>query len=152
MALIYKEGDILKSTENIICHQVNEDGVMGGGLAKQIASTYPSVEKQYKKFCLNAFYHQQKLYGQYQICHIKGRKYIANCFTQRAFVTNLKDIEQVFRGLLESCKKSNLSICVPFKYGCGIARGNWEEVSNLFEKLSNEYEVDIVVYKLEESK
>ena len=25
--LIYKKGDILKANENIICHQVNENGV-----------------------------------------------------------------------------------------------------------------------------
>lgn len=46
-----KNGDILESTENIICHQVNVDGIMGGGLARQIASCYPDVEKGYREFC-----------------------------------------------------------------------------------------------------
>lgn len=144
--LVYKIGDILKSTENIICHQVNEDGVMGGGLALQIATQYPHVEKEYKKFC-NQF--KDILYGQYQICKIEDRKYIANCFTQRNFITNLEDIEKVFKGLLESCKLNNFSICIPYKYGCGIANGNWEEVSKLFDSLSSEYNIDINVYKYE---
>lgn len=144
--LVYKRGDILNATENIICHQVNEEGYMGGGLALQVATQYPQVEKEYKDFCKK---YNGLLYGQYQVCKIGNRKYIANCFTQRNFVTNLEDIKKVFRGLLESCKLNGFSICVPFKYGCGIANGNWDEVSKIFEDLSNEYGIDIVVYKLD---
>lgn len=142
--LIYKNGDILKATENIICHQVNEDGYMGGGLALQIAIKYPHVEKEYKQFC-DQF--KEILYGQCQVIKIDERKYIANCFTQRKFITNLKDIEQVFRGLLESCKLNNFAIAIPYKYGCGIANGDWNIVSKILEDLSNEYEVDIYVYR-----
>lgn len=143
--IMIKEGDILQATENIICHQVNEDGIMGGGLALQIANKYPNVLKEYQKFC-NKF--KDILYGQYQICEIGERKYIANCFTQRNFNTNLEDLEKVFRGLLESCKMNDLTISVPYKYGCGIANGNWDEVSSIFENLSSEYGVDITVYQL----
>lgn len=147
--LIYKKGDILNTTENIICHQVNEDGVMGGGLALQVAAKYPYVENEYKQFC-NQF--KSILYGQYQVVKIDERKYIANCFTQRDFITNLQDIEQVFSGLLESCKLNNFTIAIPYKYGCGIANGDWNKVSKLFEDLSNEYEVNIIVYELEVNK
>lgn len=145
--LIYKTGDILQATENIICHQVNEDGIMGGGLALQIAKSYPKVEQQYKKYC---DLYKDYLYGSYQVEKIGDKKYIANCFTQRNFITNLKDIDQVFRGLLESCKLNEFSICIPFKYGCGIANGDWNKVSKMFEKLSNEYGLDISIYKLED--
>ncbi|MEI3530126.1 MAG: macro domain-containing protein [Bacilli bacterium] len=144
--LIYKTGDILEASENIICHQVNEDGYMGGGLALQIAEKYPHVENEYKQFC-NQF--KNILYGQYQVVKIAERKYIVNCFTQRNFITSLEDIEQTFRGLLESCKLNYFTIAIPYKYGCGIAKGNWDEVSETFEKLSNEYEIDISVYRLE---
>lgn len=145
--LIYKNGDILKAKENIICQQVNEDGVMGGGLALQVATQYPHVEQEYKEFC-NQF--KGMLYGQYQVVKIDERKYIANCFTQRNFITNLKDIEKLFKGLLDSCKINGFSLCIPFKYGCGMAHGDWNIVSKLFKNLSKEYEVDIIVYKLED--
>lgn len=147
--LIIKEGNILQSTENIICHQVNEYGIMGGGLALQIAKAYPEVEKQYKDFCnkLNGL-----LYGQYQACKIGNKKYIANCFTQRNFVTNLEDIELVFRGLLESCKLNNFTIAIPYGYGSNIAKGSWLQIQSLFEKLSNEYNVPIIIYKLPNQK
>ena len=42
--LINKSGDILKATENIICHQCNTQGIFGGGLAYQIKGTYPNCE------------------------------------------------------------------------------------------------------------
>lgn len=45
--IIDKKGDVLESGCNVICHQVNEYGVMGGGLAKQIANKYPSVSEDY---------------------------------------------------------------------------------------------------------
>lgn len=49
--IIYKDGDILTSTADVICHQVNCKGVMGAGLAKQIKQKYPAVFKLYKKRC-----------------------------------------------------------------------------------------------------
>lgn len=148
--LIHKVGDLLKAKENIICHQVNENGRMGGGLALQIATQYPNVEKEYKLYCDLFKQNNVEPYGQYQVCKIDDKKYIANCFTQRDFITNLEYINLVFSGLLESCKLNNFTIAIPYKYGCGIAKGNWEEVEKTFEKLSNRYGIDISVYKLEE--
>ncbi len=146
--LINKNGNILESKENLICHQVNEDGVMGGGLAKQIANSYPQIEKNYKRFCID--FSRTNIYGHYQLCPIKENKYIVNCFTQRNFETNLNDITRVFSKLLELCKKRNFTIAIPYKYGCGIANGDWEEVSKVFEDLSIKHEVDINVYKLKD--
>lgn len=36
--ITHHNGDLLKSGCDIICHQVNLQGIMGGGLAKQIAA------------------------------------------------------------------------------------------------------------------
>ena len=48
-------GDLLKIQNElnlgIICHQVNCQGVMGSGIAKQIRDTYPIVYENYKKKC-----------------------------------------------------------------------------------------------------
>lgn len=150
MALIYKKGDILEATENIICHQVNVDGVMGGGLAKQIASRYPDVEIKYKKFCRSYDYDYEKLKGNGYMIPIGNLKFIENCFTQKPnYDTDYKAIEKCFTNLIELCKLHNSTIAVPYKYGCGIANGDWNVVSKIFENLSNKYEIDIVVYQLE---
>ena len=147
--LVYKKGDILNATENIICHQVNIQGKMGGGLALQIAKTYPSVEHKYQQYCKECNY-DELMIGDYQAISIGAHKYIVNCFTQKPnFDTDYEAIKIIFEGLLQSCKLNNFTIAVPYKYGCGIAHGDWDKVSKIFENLSNKYGVDISVYKLE---
>ena len=46
-----RNGNILHSSADIIVQQVNCRGVMGAGLAKQIATRYPDVLVIYKKYC-----------------------------------------------------------------------------------------------------
>lgn len=151
--LVNKTGDILNATESLICHQVNIDGVMGGGLALQIANKYPSVEEKYKTFCETFKHDEMFLLGQYQAVNIGEKKYIVNCFSQeKDFTTNYDAIVQIFCGLLQSCIISNFTIAVPYKYGCGIAKGDWNKVKDILERLSNEYKVDISIYKLGDSK
>lgn len=148
--LINKTGDILKATEDIICHQVNIDGVMGGGLAKQIASTYPNVEQEYKMFCLMLKHNYDGLRGKYYPVQI-GTQEIFNCFTQKPnFDTDYDALKICFAKVLKYAKEHNKSVCMPYKYGCGIANGNWEEVETILRSLSGMYDVDISIYKLEE--
>ena len=144
--IINKIGNILEANENIICHQVNVQGNMGGGLALQIAKSYPNVEKEYKEVCNK---YKDLLIGQYQVVKIGKRKYIVNCFSQQAnFDTDYEAIKIIFEGLLQSCKLNDFIIAAPYKYGCGIAHGDWDKVSKIFENLSSKYEVPIVIYKL----
>lgn len=148
--LINKTGDILNAEENIICHQVNKDGIMGGGLALQIAKSYPNVENEYKKFCRSYDYSYEKLRGLYKNIKCNENQYIANCFTQKEnFETDYKALKVCFSSLLSLCKKTNKTIAIPYKYGCGIANGDWEEVKTILINLSGIYGVDISVYKLE---
>lgn len=146
--LINKAGDLLKAEENLICHQVNTLGVMGGGLALQVAKTYPKVEEEYTNLAKTF---GKDMLGNYQRCKIGDRKYIINCFTQDNFETDYRALELVFTGLLDSCKRSNFTIAIPYKYGCGIANGDWNKVTKILERLSNEFGVDINIYKLEET-
>lgn len=151
--LIYKNENILKAYENIICHQVNVQGIMGGGLALQIAKSYPHIAKNYSQFCKENLNSYDVLKGKIYIVNINNNQEIANCFTQKPnFDTDYEAIKQVFMGLLIECKNQNKTIAVPYKYGCGIANGDWDIVSDIFEKLSKKYGVDIVIYKLEEEK
>lgn len=148
--LIYKKGDILEATENIICHQVNADGIMDGGLARQIASRYPECEKKYRKRCIASLYDFYILKGYIDIYHINGKenKMIMNCFTQKLdFETDYEAIYECFEKILGYAKLENLSVAVPYKYGCGIAKGLWHVVESIFESLSKQFEVDIVVYE-----
>lgn len=149
MALIYKTGDILKATENVICHQVNVDGVMGGGLALQIARAYPKICDSYRRFC--SFYNNnyETLKGRSMIGYINESQYIANCFTQKPnFDTDYRAIYDCFTNLLQFCRDEQKTLAVPYKYGCGIANGDWKFVEKIFTDISKEFDVDIVVYTL----
>jgi O-acetyl-ADP-ribose deacetylase (regulator of RNase III) len=53
MKWTYKDGDLLKSGEPVIAHGCNTHGVMGAGIAKQVAFMYPDAYQQYRKACHN---------------------------------------------------------------------------------------------------
>lgn len=40
-----KQGNILNCNEDIIVHQVNVQGVMGGGVARQLKLQYPRIRR-----------------------------------------------------------------------------------------------------------
>lgn len=148
--LIYKNGDILKATENIICHQVNVDGIMGGGLALQIAKQYPRCEVEYKWYCKFNNNNYETLKGCFCSVLINRSRTILNCFTQKPnFDTDYEQLKICFERVLEYAKKYDESISVPYGYGCGIANGNWLIIEKIFEELSEKYNIDISVYKLE---
>ena len=128
------KGDILESNCNIICHQVNLQGVMGGGLAFQIAKKYPECEKQYKDFVAK---NKDILGGKVFFYKIDDSHYIANCFSQNEnFDTNYKWVSECANTVNLWAKIYGLeTVAIPYGYGCGIANGNWDIVGSLWEKL-----------------
>lgn len=122
----YIKGDLLSADADIICHQVNLQGVMGGGLALSIAKKYPSVEFAYRKY-------RPKELG--EVCFAKTDKFvIANCFSQSEdFDTDYDSLEQCLWGVKAYMTEHNLKkIAIPYKYGCGIANGDWDIVLSIF--------------------
>ena len=51
----YVKGNLLDSNCDYICHQVNCQGVMGSGIARQIRERWPEVYKDYYDHC-NGWY------------------------------------------------------------------------------------------------
>jgi len=140
--LIYKKGDVLKSSCNIICHQVNTKGIFGGGLAYQIKQSYPQCEKDAMAIA------EINTLGIYGLSKINDTQYIANCFSQNSdYSTNYIAMRTIFESLLTKCKENNYSICCPYKYGCGIASGDWEIVVKILEDIFIDY--DLYIYELE---
>ena len=133
-------GDALGNDCDVLCHQVNLQGVMGGGIAFNIANRFPSVEREY------AFYGNKAL-G--EVCFAKADKYvIANCFSQtHSFDTDYEALAKCLDKVVEYMKLNNLhSVAIPYKYGCGIANGDWNTVRSIFvEKLKG---FTLKIYKL----
>lgn len=145
--ILIKNGDLLKCKEDIIVHQVNVDGIMGGGVAKQIAEKYPQTEKEYKEFCKKHDFSFEKLYGKVDLTKEKG-KYIANMFSQyKSFATSYNALEIALTKIRNFAEQEKLTVAMPFKIGCGIANGEWEIVQDIINKVFKGYTVNL--YKLE---
>lgn len=142
-------GDLLDSKCDIIAHQVNLQGLMGGGIARQIAIKYPQCEVVYSK-CVETIKNEKNLLGQVLIHKYAQDKYIANCFSQNIdFTTNYEAVKKCFEFLL-NCKKYNYStIGVPYKYGCGIANGEWSKVMAIMEELFADSEIELQIWRFE---
>ena len=139
-----KEGDLLKIDCDIICHQVNLQGVMGGGIAAQIARKYPECEKEYKKYIQST----KNAFGKVFLWY-NGEIYIANCFTQTEFFyTRYDSVRNCFEEIARFAEKKGLSVGIPYKYGCGIANGSWEEVEQIIIDVFANKEIDCKILKL----
>ena len=152
-------GDLLKSECDIICHQVNEYGVMGAGIAKQIKEKYPKAFADYTKAITGENLPLIALSKQ------PDGIVVANMFTQRNGKTDLELLHnaavllsmQIIDLFITKVKINEITgiffdrpfrVGIPYKYGCGIAKGDWENVLKIWEDVFRELEyIDLEVWK-----
>lgn len=141
------DGDILNATENIICHQVNCMGVMGGGVALQLAKAYPEMYRGYKEDC---GLQGGRLLGQVTLYRLAQFRYIANLFGQYSLgsgvQTNYGALGNAMLIVKNFSKKAEYSVTAPYLIGCGLAGGDWNLVYPMLEKIFDDYE--LTLYKL----
>ena len=113
-----KIGNILNCNEDIIVHQVNVQGYMGGGVARQLADKFKGLENFYSVHCkeLNNDYQYLSgtvlFYGDYS-------KTIANMFSQMPnFETDYIAMEKCLRYIKHWAENNDLSIAIPYGIGC----------------------------------
>lgn len=127
------EQDILTVTGGaVICHQVNCLRVMGAGLALQIKKKFPYVFTAYVE-------KEDWELGDCQIVKAKyfdeKRRFVANIAGQ--FNTgnqNMTDVDSLRRGLRvarDFADANRLQLYIPYMIGCGLAGGDWDEVSKM---------------------
>ena len=155
--VVYKECDIFDSGADIICHQVNCQGVMGSGVAKQVREKYPPVYRAYKEWCEN--YEATDLLGKSQFVPLKpmwtvnenngelmgvvnifgqlNYGYNGRCYTDYDALQHAFDSIHQFLNLFES----QPIIAFPYKFGCARGGGDWDKV---FAMISEEFK-DITV-------
>lgn len=119
--------DALTVDADVIVHQTNCKGVMGAGIAKQVRDQFPDVFKKYKALCDKYRYHTYELLGACQFVEENG-KTICNAFGQDGF--NKPGCNTDYIALRECLKKiakrySEKTVALPYKIGCGLARGDW---------------------------
>ena len=139
MAYKVIKGDLLEADADIICHQVNLQGVMGGGLALSIATKYPNVNKVYEDY-------EPKKLG--EVCFAdSGNFTVANCFSQTEdFKTDYKSLSKCLLNVRKCMlDRGYRTVAIPYKYGCGIASGNWDKVLKVFDECFNGFNLLIYV-------
>lgn len=148
--MIYEvKGDIVKDkVYDIFCHQVNCQGVMGSGLAKQIRYAYPEVFNCYKNKCTN----DKNLLGTIQHVLTSDYRICINMFAQdqygrdkqytdyTAFKKCLDEIAQKIMPLSTVDK-----IAFPYMIGCGLAGGDWVIVRGMLQDFADKVKKDVYI-------
>ena len=170
MACILKTGNLLDATEQYIVQQCNCVATKAHGLSEQISTKFPYANVYGKRRSLNgrnwALAEDQAVPGTYEICGdgIKDR-YVINIYAQYgmgkpyAYGQNrvndsaeerTKWFKQCLAGI--SILKAK-SIAFPYKIGCGLAGGNWDEYFQILEDFAkNNADTQVVLYRLLEEK
>lgn len=141
-------GNILNCTEDIIIHQVNPFGTMGSGVARQLADKYKGLEENYNLFCNSKNYDYNKLKG--EVFKIKTEdKIICNIFSQIPdFTTDYTAMKRALTTVKNMAEDLELSICMPYKIGCGIADGDWGKVEQIIVDVFDG--CSVTLYRLKE--
>lgn len=138
--LKYVTGNILTPNKNddkavVVCHQVNCQGVMGSGLARQVKSMFPEVFNAYKKKC-NAF--GGKNLGDAQLCSCLAPVgyIVANLFGQDRYGRDKQytDYEALRSALYNISGMDNTVYRIPYKMGCGLGGGDWDRVLDIIQE------------------
>lgn len=142
--------DIFESGADIICHQVNCQGVMGSGIAKQVREKFPNVFAYYKKVCddWRIKFGSDALLGQMQIVPVTIG-WIANLFAQDKFGYDGKcytDYDSL-RRCLETVKNRfpNKTIAIPYLMGCARGGGDWNIVYKMIEEVFADYNGEVLI-------
>lgn len=141
------EGNILNAKEDIIAHQVNCQGVMGAGLAKQIKSKYYNSYLTYKNMCDEAE-DKKELLGRIKQYRENDGKTICHIFSQLDYGRSKRqtDYEALHKGLKKLeivARNTDKTIALPFGIGCGLAGGDWSIVYKIIEDVFKDYEVTL---------
>lgn len=149
------EGDLVKLAKkgmfDVIGHGCNCFATMQAGIAKPIGLTFPEAKTADKNYKASA----EKRLGNFTVGH--SERYdvvVANFYTQFYPGPDLKidAMRNSFAGFSKAIKETldekeweNLKIGLPL-IGCGIAGGDWEEVSEIIKEEFKDFDITIVKF------
>lgn len=141
-------GDLLTAFDDgipAIGHQVNCQGVMGAGLARQIRNHYPKVYEQYKM----AYNGSPDLLGKIQPILIDKNKTVVNLFAQDGYGRNglYTDYNALSECLSKLRNYVDHNVALPFGLGAGLAGGDWNRIYNMIENIFANSDKKLFLYK-----
>lgn len=152
------KGDIFEAFDknyfNILVHQVNCRGVMGGGIARIVKQKFPFVFDQYQNLCASKVL--DRLFGYTQLVNISNdyepKRMVANLFGQQLYGTYCRqtNYEEFYNALVDMKEQIEnfeadfppesplLNIAFPYNIGCGLAGGDFRIVLSMIESVFGE--------------
>lgn len=127
-------GNILTVEQGIIAHGCNAQGVMGGGIAKDIRAKYPEAFEEY----FTAYRSKGLTLGEIIFVEVKPQLYIANCITQQNYGTDdrrfvsYQAIKTCFSKLASISSQMDLAVHYPL-IGAGLAHGEWSIIKGIID-------------------
>ena len=156
MSFEEKIGDLLESDVEYICHQVNCQGKMGSGIAKQIKNKWPIVYTEFIRESLKSFQSDSPLLGQIQIIPAykndpdpKSVRKVINMFAQDRYGYDGRRYTSydAFDDCLDKISKSipaGSTIGFPDHIACGLGGADWDIVKTMIKnRLSDKFKVYI---------
>lgn len=127
--------DIFEVETDILCHQVNAQGVMGAGLAYQMRIKHPEVYGAYRHWCKNVG--ADDAFGSWLVVPTRSGKLVVNICAQKYYgyrdcYTDYATLYNAFKFINK--KYPGKTVAVPHGIGCGLAGGNWDRVYAIIEE------------------
>ncbi len=141
--------DIFKSGADVILHQVNCQGAMNSGVAKQVRERYPWVYATYKRACDNAKTLGKRMLGRCQEVFIDENRAIVNVFAQDNYgydgkcYTDYEALRNCF-GLIKENYKGK-TIAIPYLMACHRGGGDWTVVIKLIESIFDDDDTTVLI-------
>lgn len=155
MPIYYHHGSVFDAGAPVIAHQVNCRGVMGSGVAAQVAKLYPSVYDDYKYFCRAEG--ADHLLGKCLMVEVPHQHiYIANLFGQYDFGrsrqhTSYADLRWALRSLHDQMVRKGITrVAIPYKMSCDRGGGDWSIVEKMIEEEFPDVSVQIYFIRKDE--
>lgn len=133
-----------------IVHQVNMQGVMGSGFAKQVKKEFPDHYKEYIDRCKSGTVSLGSVYHSDNVIGVFGQKYYGGSKRHTNYSALISGIESSFMFVKAVDTGTKPKIGIPYGIGCGLGGGNWNIMYVLLEDLQTMYpDVELVLYKVE---
>ena len=160
--MITVNGNLLETHVYLIAHQVNCLGIMGGGVARQIKEKWHYVYTEYRDYIESYKNHNNQksplgtacssVTGDHLIINIFGQEDVSrsSCMTDyNAVRTAFEDFIHTYRKLHPLTNDVQLQIAIPYKFGCGLAGGDWCVMTELLEDIEKQEDVLFIAHRLE---
>lgn len=153
----FVKGNLLDSSCDYICHQVNCRGVMGDGIAKQIRERWPWVFSSYLAYCERCKSRNESPLGNIWGVRIdhenRNPRWVVNMFAQEDYgyyggrFTSYDAFAKCLELMRDGLSKDK-TIGFPMGIGCGLGGADWSIILHLIKR-TLEKDFEVYIYELE---